>query len=478
MLFWALVVGAALLASEAFLHLPIMARIGAVSGYAQKAMRVLRSTRISDHWKERILPAYALRIGAGSATFFLLLCAALLPVLIAGLIYPGGLWAWSEALMRPLVILVLCVVSLGYIWLRSKSAGSSNVSDYSALDQTLHRLALGSAPVAEMTHDIERGMFLKSAPEDTGRHVFVTGLARAGTTILMREIHRTGQFGSLTYADMPFVLAPNLWARLSSKGSKPSQKAERAHGDGIEVDTQSPEALDEVYWRIFDGASYIRADGLVPHAPDEDLLSGYRDLIRLVLRKTATRRYVCKNNNNILRIGTLAAAMPDAHFLVPLRDPVSHAASLLNQHQRFLNADPFVQDYMTWLGHHEFGATHRPFLFGDRPSGDPMTLDYWLRLWIAAYTSLQQAEAGADNICFVPYEPLSGDPAVWQAVARRIGVEPRAAAELRTVSDKEPGPHDPALAATARALHARLTLRGNARLGLVDHRELSAASRN
>ena len=72
--------------------------------------------------------------------------------------------------MRPLVILVLCVVSLGYIWLRSTSAGTSTVSDYSALDQTLHRLALGSAPVAEMTHDIERGMFLKSAPADAYPH--------------------------------------------------------------------------------------------------------------------------------------------------------------------------------------------------------------------------------------------------------------------------------------------------------------------
>ncbi|MBS0563668.1 MAG: sulfotransferase [Proteobacteria bacterium] len=466
MLFWILVVGAALAASEAFLRLPIMSQIAAVGGHAQKAMRVLRSARISDHWKERVLPAYALRIGTGSVVFFLLLCTALLPVLLAGLLYSGGLVAWAEALMRPLVILVLCVVSLAYIWLRQKAPAKASVSDYSALDQTLHRLALGSAPVAEMTHDIERGMFLKSAPEDEGRHVFVTGLARAGTTILMREIHRTGQFGSLTYADMPFVLAPNLWARLSSKGAKPGPRAERAHGDGIEVDTQSPEALDEVYWRIFDGASYIRPDGLVPHAPDPDLIAGYRDLIRLVLRKTGTARYVCKNNNNILRIGSLAAAMPDAQFLVPLRDPLTHAASLLTQHQRFLNSDPFVRDYMTWLGHHEFGATHRPFLFGDRPEGDPLTLDYWLRVWIAAYGALDLAEAGAANICFVPYEPLGADPAVWQAVARRIGVEPRAAAELRSVTEKPPGAHDPALAATARALHARLTPRGFAKLGL------------
>lgn len=466
MTFWILVIAAALLASEAFLRLPIMSRIGTVAATSQKAMKVLKSDRISDHWKERVLPAYALRIGQGSVIFFVLLCAGLLPVVLAGLLYSGGLWAWSEQLMRPVVIAVLCVVSLGYIWLRQAGTGAAESSDYSAMDKVLHKLALGSKPVAEMTHDIERGMFLKSAPEDEGRHVFVTGLARAGTTILMREIHRTGQFGSLTYADMPFVLAPNLWARLSSKGASAGKKAERAHGDGIEVDTQSPEALDEVYWRVFDGDSYIAAEGLTPHAPDEELISGYRDLIRLVLRKTATKRYVSKNNNNILRIGTLARAMPDAQFLIPLRDPLAHAASLLNQHQRFLNADPFVQNYMTWLGHHEFGATHRPFLFDGRPAGDPMTLDYWLAVWLAAYTALDQAEVQAGNVCFVPYEALSADPAVWQAVARRIGLDPRAAQELRPVTDKAPGPHDGQLAAKAAALHAKLQLRAEAKLGL------------
>ncbi|MBC7141806.1 MAG: sulfotransferase [Rhodobacteraceae bacterium] len=340
------------------------------------------------------------------------------------------------------------------------------MSDYSALDRVLHRLALASPVRAEMMHDIERGAFLKSAPEDTGRHVFVTGLARAGTTILMREIHRTGEFGSLTYADMPFVLAPNLWARLSRKGHQPGVKAERAHGDGIEVDTQSPEALDEVYWRVFDGKAYIGAEGLRPHDPDEDLIAGYRDLIRLVLRKTGKTRYVSKNNNTILRLGALARAMPEAEFLVPLRRPLDHAASLLGQHRRFLDADAFTRDYMTWLGHHEFGATHRPFLFGGRPSGDPMTMDYWLTLWLSVYGALDAVEAACPNVTFVPYEALSADPAVWAAVAARIGVPAAAAGELRPVPDKAPGAHDAELVRRAAELHARLADRGFAAMGL------------
>lgn len=122
MLFWILVIVAAILASEAFLRLPVMARIQRVAGYSQKAMRVLQSKRISDHWKEKVLPAYALRIGSGSIMFFVLLCVALLPVLVAGLIYPGGLVAWSEALLSPVVIIVLSAVSLAYIWIRLKAS--------------------------------------------------------------------------------------------------------------------------------------------------------------------------------------------------------------------------------------------------------------------------------------------------------------------------------------------------------------------
>lgn len=339
------------------------------------------------------------------------------------------------------------------------------MSDYSALDRVLHRLALASPARAEMMHDIERAAFLKSAPEDTGRHVFITGLARAGTTILMREIHRTGEFGSLTYADMPFVLAPNLWASLSRKGHRPGVKAERAHGDGIEVDTRSPEALDEVYWRVFHGKAYIGAKGLMPHEPDEELIAGYRDLIRLVLRKTGRTRYVSKNNNTILRLGTLARAMPEAEFLVPLRRPLDHAASLLGQHRRFLGADAFTQDYMTWLGHHEFGATHRPFLFGAPPSGDPMAMDYWLRLWLSVYGALDAVEAACPNVSFVPYEALSADPAVWAAVAARIEVPGGAAEELRPVPDRAPGAHDTGLGREAEALHATLAARGFAALG-------------
>ena len=133
---------------------------------------------------------------------------------------------------------------------------------------------------------------------------------------------------------MPFVLAPNLWASISRSARKPFEAVERDHGDGIAVNLDSPEAFDEVFWRILCGKSYIRADGLLPHRPGAQAIARYRDFIRLVLRRRGKSRYLTKCNNNILRLGTLPGAMPDCTFLLVIRAPLTHADSLLRQHRR------------------------------------------------------------------------------------------------------------------------------------------------
>lgn len=119
---WVFVLLAGILASEAFLRLPLLPVIRRVTATARKSGQVLRSSRISDHWKERILPAYAWVIGKGSLQFFAMLMLALAPVALLGLVFPGGMAAWGAALMRPVVIVVLCLVSIGYIWIRLKVA--------------------------------------------------------------------------------------------------------------------------------------------------------------------------------------------------------------------------------------------------------------------------------------------------------------------------------------------------------------------
>ncbi|MEO8722863.1 MAG: sulfotransferase [Sphingobium sp.] len=311
------------------------------------------------------------------------------------------------------------------------------MADYSLLDKFLHSFALGSNMRAEMIHDMERGAYLKSAPADEGKHVFVTGLARAGTTILMREIHRSDAFGSLSYADMPFVLAPNLWHKFSANNRKAGDMVERAHGDGIKVDFYSPEALDEVYWRVFAGKEYIYRDRLVPHAPDAEQMAGYSDLIRLILLRTGKQRYLSKSNNSILRLPSLAKAFPDAVFLIPIRNPLDHAHSLLSQHKRFSQGDKFTHNYMKWLGHHEFGVTHKPFAWdGIVIKGDPLTLDYWLAQWVAAHKQIAAVDTAHANVQLISYQALKNDATIWPAVAQRIGITPTPMAEIQVMPDR------------------------------------------
>src|SRR3546814_3756590 len=65
----------------------------------------------------------------------------------------------------------------------------------------------------------------------------------------------------------------------------------------------------------------------------------YSDHIRKLLWLRQGRRYLSKDNYNLGRLGGLIALFPDARFIVPLRDPVTHIASLMRQHALFSAAE-------------------------------------------------------------------------------------------------------------------------------------------
>src|SRR5262245_43319224 len=267
-------------------------------------------------------------------------------------------------------------------------------------------------------------MTLETDPSEivSQRHVFVSGLARAGTTVLMRRFHATGCYRSLTYRDMPFVLAPNLWRRMSQVSHRDIQSAERAHGDQVRVNVDSPESLDEVFWRIFAGDEYLESHRLKPHSPDEAVVQKYVRYVNAILSADESRldRYLSKNNNNILRLGTIHRAFPNALILIPFRQPLQQAFSLFRQHRRFSELQTqreFALSYMTWLGHHEFGLDHRPFQFQrDAPCPYPAdTLNHWLHIWCEAYEWLERSKPEA--ALFVCYEDLCLRPQTWTRLA-------------------------------------------------------------
>ena len=308
------------------------------------------------------------------------------------------------------------------------AASGLGASSHSALDQLLHRMLLNHPHVhlRLMRREIQGWRKGGGAPRPT--FLWVTGLARAGTTSVLERLVATGAFHSLNYANMPLVLAPGLWKRFHSPGTGELQ--ERSHGDGILVGLDSAEALEEVFFQAMTGRSYITDTALETHDVSPDLHDTYLDYQGIALASSAhpDAMYVAKNNNALLRYPAMRRLNRDFHAVVMFREPLTHAESLRAMHRKYVAMqadDPFVKEYMDWLAHHEFGLGHKPFRFDsthDLPSGDLDSLDCWLELWINHYREALTLDP--HRLHFVSYEAYCVAPQdVLQRIVDSAGVD-------------------------------------------------------
>ena len=213
------------------------------------------------------------------------------------------------------------------------------------------------------------GKRLRAVPLE--RPVFITGLARAGTTILLRKLSELPDFASHRYADFPFLFTPYVWSRLRRLApARPERPRERMHADRIMVTAESPEAMEEILWRAFFPALHDPdhsnvLDGRVMHAEFEAF---FTDHLRKLLLARGAGRYVSKNNYNVTRLGYLARIFPDSRFLLAVRAPVAHVASLMKQHELFgrvQRESETARRHLRLVGHFEFGLDRRPINPGD-----------------------------------------------------------------------------------------------------------------
>jgi hypothetical protein len=348
--------------------------------------------------------------------------------------------------------------------------------NYSRLDRVLHRLAFAGVGIQLTAADIERAMFGASYKAVRGAQpIFVTSLPRAGTTLMLEVLCRFPSLASHVYRDMPFVMAPMLWAHLSASFRKHDELRERAHGDGMLVGYDSPEAFEEILWRAFwpekyhaNSISLWRRNDQSTEA-QEFFIEHMKKIIALRRpNRAADGRYVSKNNGNVARLDLIGAMFPDAKILIPIRRPLEHARSLLNQHRRFLEMQgqtPFVRKYMGDIGHYEFGSLHRPIEFAGfealRGTRTPMELDYWLAYWIAAFDHIL---ARRESLILASYEDccLNSRKALEELCARlqipHEGALEGAAGMFRDTPSVARGTADvnPELLDRANQLHARL----------------------
>jgi len=353
--------------------------------------------------------------------------------------------------------------------------GSASLEQiYSPFERLIHRIAFSSVAVQLTAAEVGKTLYA-SRYKDVRVHepVFITSLPRAGTTLLLDVVTKIPGFASHTYRDMPFVMAPLLWNALSSRLHKPADLIGRAHGDGMLVSYDSPEAFEEVIWRAF-WPEKFRPDGIALWSGDEDVeeFAGFlgdqmRRVIALRMNGTPDGRYVSKNNANVSRIDLLKKMFPDALIVVPFRHPIDQAASLLKQHLRFSEIhqkESFSRRYMEDIGHLEFGALHRPLDFAGmdvvREKFSPDSLGYWLGYWVTAFEHVLERR---DKVILLSYERSCANGAgALRAILERLHVAGGPPAEL--AADPFHGPRsyradvsvDAELRDRALATHARL----------------------
>ena len=326
---------------------------------------------------------------------------------------------------------------------------------YGRLERWLHWLALQPTTVRHLAFDLEcqyalpDRTALTSADPAEGA-VYVCGLARSGTTMLLHILDKIETFRSPTYRDMPFVLAPNLWKRITRHAPRQAVATERAHGDGITVDFDSPEGFEEVFWRTF-GKPMFGTRCLGIEEPTYKTLVAFADYRAIVAnprteQSRTRRRYLSKNNNNLLRLRSLSAD-PTSTVLLVYRNPVATARSLHRQHQRFCAAqaqDSFTRTYMGWLAHHEFGLDHLPFCFAVPEMDTSLTPDdpnYWLDYWNAVYQHI--LTLSNLNLHLVNHDALCAEPvSTLAAIFTVLDVEADAAVLAQHINPPEVGNTD------------------------------------
>lgn len=303
-------------------------------------------------------------------------------------------------------------------------------------DYALVRASLALRPLWRALGELEHELYAaRLARVAIDRPVFVTGLARSGTTMMLTVLSQAEGVATHRYRDFPFLFAPLAWNGFQEHMPRHAGVAvERPHRDRIRITKDSPEAFEEPLWQAFfpwlhDPARCHVLDAATRHAGFEAFFASH---LRKILWLRGGRRYLSKGNYNVARIAYLARLFPDARFIVPVREPLAHVRSLVEQHAlfcRYAAADPRVPRYLAAAGHYEFGPQRRPIQLDAARLGEIEAAwragDEWrgyARQWAEVYghvARLRRDPALAERIRIVRYEDACAAP--LQTIGELLG---------------------------------------------------------
>lgn len=216
--------------------------------------------------------------------------------------------------------------------------------------------------LANVVHTVE-SFQLKKRMEKTkiDRPIYITGLARAGTTITLEMLNKHPDVAAHRYLHMVLPYTPHWTQNITDYTPIMTSPVERLHKDRIAVTRDSPEAVEEIFWQKFFTKTHDESlsNILNIRTQNPQFESFYRDHLKKLLINQKATRYLAKNNYNVARMEYLHKLFPDVKFIIIIRNPFDHIASLAKQ-DRILKEleyeDPRLLDWTKIIGHREFGT--------------------------------------------------------------------------------------------------------------------------
>ncbi|MEC9375395.1 MAG: sulfotransferase [Pseudomonadota bacterium] len=265
--------------------------------------------------------------------------------------------------------LTLSIGSIGFVFKNRKPRYRpivSNQMKIGFIDNLLTEFSVNHSALIKKIGDFETKILQSKLSQiKVDRPVFISGLARSGTTILLERLSSLSTVGTHRYRDFPFIMSPVLWNHYIKIAGKKKVLSERPHKDGIKITRESPEAFEEPIWQHFFPNIHNPKElhELSSVISCQSFEAFYKDHIKKILWLRKGKRYVSKGNYNLLRINYIKEIFPSALFVIPVRNPLGHVQSLMRQQELFLNYakdDPNSAKYLKAVGHFEFGEQRQP----------------------------------------------------------------------------------------------------------------------
>ncbi len=286
-----------------------------------------------------------------------------------------------------------------------------------------------AAPLFVALGNLESTMLAgRLAKQRVDRPVYICGLPRAGTTITLQMLSEHPDVVTHKYADFLMPYMPWVWNNVFPRIPIDAMRkpVPRIHRDRIEVTRDSAEMGEEILWEHFfphihDESKYTVLDGSTSNPAFERFYDEHLRKLSLVRGRS---RYVSKAIMCVVRMQYLRRIFPDARFLLYVRNPIDHVASLTKQDRIWAELerdDPRQIEIIELTGHHEFGTRQVMANVGnpeelrairtlfDEGRWAESRARYWAYVYGFVGRQLDEDPELARSVCIVRYEDLCGD---------------------------------------------------------------------